>query len=152
MSLSPCIRAAAAAAVLIAAAGCASSPRPVADLTQAHTLIQQAEQSDAQQFASADLEAARSKIREADAAANSKPDVSIRLAQESTVDAELALARTRAAKANQALADVNAGTATLRNETQRAEVSSELNQAAAPAMTAPLPPPPPPPSQYATPR
>jgi uncharacterized protein DUF4398 len=131
MSLSPAIRAAAAASIILAA-GCASSPRPVAELTQAHTLIQQAEQSDAQQFASSDLEAARSKIREADADANHQPEVAKRLAQESSVDAELALARTRAGKADQALADVNAGTATLRHETQRNEINSELNQAAAP--------------------
>jgi Domain of unknown function (DUF4398) len=134
MSLSLYMRAAVGAAIALAA-GCESTPRPVADLTQAHTLIQQAEQSDAQQFASADLEAARSKIREADA--DHKPDVSRRLAQESSVDAELALARTRAGKADQALADVDAGTATLRHETQRNEINSELNQAAAPAMTAP---------------
>ena len=139
MSLSPYILGVAAAGIVFAA-GCASSPRPVADLTQAHTLIQQAEQSDAQQFDSADLEAARSKIREADAEANRKPDVSMRLAQESSVDAELALARTRAGKADQALADVNAGTATLRQETQRNEINSDVNQAAAPVMTAPSPP------------
>jgi hypothetical protein len=137
MSPSQTIRAAAVLLVILAA-GCVSSPRPVAELTQAHTLIQQAEQSDAQQFASADLEAARSKIREADAAANDQPEVSIRLAQESSVDAQLALARTRAAKANQALADVNAGTATLRSETRRSEINSEVNQVAAPATATPL--------------
>jgi outer membrane PBP1 activator LpoA protein len=134
MSLSPYLLGIAAAGIVLAA-GCASSPRPVADLAQAHTLIQQAEQSDAQQFDSADLETARTKIREADA--NRKPDVSMRLAQESSVDAELALARTRAGKADQALADVNAGTATLRQETQRNEINSDVNQAAAPVMTAP---------------
>lgn len=136
MSLSPYLLGIAAAGIVLAA-GCGSSPRPVADLAQAHTLIQQAEQSDAQQFDSADLETARTKIREADADANRKPDVSMRLAQESSVDAELALARTRAGKADQALADVNAGTATLRQETQRNEINSDVNQAAAPVMTAP---------------
>ena len=124
--LSPYLRAAAAAAIVLAA-GCESTPRPVANLTQAHTLIQQAEQSDAQQFASTDLEAARTKIREADADADHKPDVSRRLAQESSVDA---------------------GTPTLRHETQRNEINSGLNQAAAPAMT----PPPPQPSQFSPPQ
>jgi hypothetical protein len=139
--------------VVILAAGCASSPRPLVDLTQAHTLVQQAEQSDAQQFASADLEAARSKLREADAAAKDRPEVAIRLAQESSADADVALARTRAGKANQALADVNAGTATLRSETQRSEINSQINgeqnQAVAPALVAPPPPPPP---QYPAPQ
>jgi PBP1b-binding outer membrane lipoprotein LpoB len=146
MSPNQIIRSAAVLLVILAA-GCVSSPGPVAELSQAHTLIQQAEQSDAQQFASADLEAARSKLREADARANDQPDVSIRLAQESSVDADLALARTRAAKANQALADVNAGTATLRSETRRSEINSEANQVIAPATAAPLPPP-----QYPTPQ
>ncbi len=146
MSPSQIIRAAAVPLVILAA-GCVSSPGPVADLSQAHTLIRQAEQSGAQQFASADLEAARSKIREADADANDQPNVSIRLAQESSVDAELALARTRAAQADQALAEVNAGTATLRDETRRSEINSEVNQVVVPATAAPLPPP-----QYPTPQ
>ena len=115
------MRAATIPAVLLAAAGCASSPKPVADLANAHALIAQAEQSDAQQFASSDLEAARSKLRQADADAQDKPVIAARLAQESSVDAEVALARTRSLKATQALAEVNAGTQTLRSESQRNE-------------------------------
>jgi hypothetical protein len=68
----------------------------------AHTLVSQAEQSGGQQYASANLEAA----------------------------AELALARTRALKAEQSLRQVNSGTATLQSESER--------ERAAPA--APMPP------------
>jgi hypothetical protein len=69
-------------------------------------------------------------LRQADQDAKDKPVLSIRLAQESSVDAELALARTRALKAEQALKEVNSGTATLRSESERER----------PDVVAPLPP------------
>jgi hypothetical protein len=110
----------ASAALLAVLAGCATAPRPEPEVTAAHTLISQAEQSDAAQFASADLEAARSKLRQADQDSHdNKPVLAVRLAQESSVDAEVAMARTRAIKAEKALQDVNAGTRSLRNETER---------------------------------
>jgi hypothetical protein len=111
--------AAAAAALAASLVSCASGPKPNADLAGAHTLVSQAEQSGAQQYASANLEAARSELRQADQDAKDKPVLSIRLAQESSVDAELALARTRQLKAEQALREVNSGTATLQNESER---------------------------------
>jgi Domain of unknown function (DUF4398) len=110
---------AAAAALAAATVSCASGPKPNSDLVGAHTLVSQAEQSGAQQYASADLEAARTELRQADQDAKDRPALSIRLAQESSVDAELALARTRAVKAEQALREVNSGTATLRSESER---------------------------------
>jgi hypothetical protein len=111
---------AAAATLLVAAASCSSGPKPTADLAEAHTLVSQAEQSGAQQFASINLEAARSELRQADQdAATDKPVLATRMAQEASVDAELALARTRSAKAEQALQQVNSGTATLRSESER---------------------------------
>ncbi|HEX2789103.1 MAG TPA: DUF4398 domain-containing protein [Steroidobacteraceae bacterium] len=111
---------AAAAAALLAAVSCASGPKPTADLAGAHTLVAEAEQSGAQRFASINLEAARGELRQADQdAANDKPVLATRLAQEASVDAELALARTRSAKAEQALREVDTGTATLRSESER---------------------------------
>jgi hypothetical protein len=110
----------------VLAGGCASAPQPSADLTQARTLVEQAEQSGAAEFASADLASARSKLQMADHQAHDKPEQSIRLAQEASVDARVALARTNAAKAQVALRDVNAGTRTLRNETDRAQPDSSM--------------------------
>src|ERR1700722_6673177 len=110
---------AAAAAAVLASVSCASGPPPNADLVGAHTLVAQAEQSGAQQYASANLEAARSELRQADQDAKDKPVLAIRLAQESSVDAELALARTRAVKAEQSLREVNSGTASLQSESER---------------------------------
>jgi hypothetical protein len=109
----------AAAAAVLASVSCASGPPPNADLVGAHTLVAQAEQSGAQQYASANLEAARSELRQADQDAKDKPVLAIRLAQESSVDAELALARTRAVKAEQSLRQVNSGTASLQSESER---------------------------------
>lgn len=112
--------AAASAAALLAMAGCATTPRQVPEAAAAHALISQAEQSDAPQFASADLESARSKLRLAEQDAHDgKPALAAALAQESSTDAEVAMARTRAIKAEQALAEVNAGTQSLHNETRR---------------------------------
>ena len=120
MSMIRQVGVAAAATLLVAAVSCSSGPKPTADLAEAHTLVSQAEQSGAQQFASINLEAARSELREADQdAATDKPVLATRLAQEASVDAELALARTRSAKAEQALQQVNSGTAALRSESER---------------------------------
>jgi hypothetical protein len=114
---------------LLAVAGCASGPAPTAELAQAHSLVDQAEQGGAPQFASADLATARSKLQQADSEAKSHPELSLRSAQEATVDARVAIARTNSAKAQVALRDVNAGTQSLRNETDR---QSMMNDAAAP--------------------
>ena len=113
--------AAVAAAVLsnLSIAGCAGAPKATADLAGAHTLVAQAEQSGAQQFDSADLETARSELRQADQDARDQPRVAIRLAQQSSVDAELALARTRALKAEEALRQIHADNATLQSEAER---------------------------------
>jgi hypothetical protein len=110
---------AAAVAAVLASVSCASGPPPNADLVGAHTLVAQAEQSGAQQYASASLEAARSELQQADQVAKDKPVLAIRLAQESSVDAQLALARTRAVKAEQSLREVNSGNASLQSESER---------------------------------
>lgn len=111
---------------LLAVAGCSSGPQPTAELAQAHSLVDQAEQSGAPQFASADLVMARSKLQQADSEAKSHPEQSLHSAQEATVDARVAIARTNSAKAQVALRDVNAGTTTLRNETDRQSMQNDM--------------------------
>lgn len=118
---------------LLAAAGCASAPQPTADLAQAHTLVDQAEQSGASQFASADLASARSKLQIADQDARKRPEQSLRMAQEASVDARVALARTNAVKAQMALREVNAGTQTLRSETDRTQSETPMPAPSTPA-------------------
>jgi hypothetical protein len=109
---------------VLGASGCASAPQPTADLTQAHTLVDQAEQSGAGQYATDDLASARSKLQVADQDVQRRPELSIWLAQEASADARVAMARTNAVKAQIALNDVNAGTQTLRNETDRAQLNA----------------------------
>src|ERR1700693_2498979 len=132
----------------LVAAGCSSGPAPSAELAQAHSLVDQAEQSGAPQYASADLASARSKLQQADLDAKKDPARSLSEAQESTADARVALARTNAAKAQAALRDVNAGTQSLQNETERTQMQNDAqmrndaqmhNDAQMPTTTAPMP-------------
>ena len=120
----------------IAAAGCSSGPVPTAELAQAHSLVDQAEQSGAPRFDSADLSSARSKLQQADMDSKKEPTRSLAEAQEATADARVALARTNAAKAQAALHDVQAGTRDLQHETDRQELQDET---ATPANAAPIP-------------
>src|SRR5262249_40452173 len=106
------------AASVLALTGCATEERhqQVAEVRRAQTLVDQAQQAGAQQFAAADLEAARNKLQ---VAQNKHTDdgAAQRMAAESAADAEVAIARSRAAKAQQALTQVNAGHESLREET-----------------------------------
>ena len=92
--------AAAAPAVAIMIGGCVSAPPPIAELSRAHTLVAQAEQSDAPRYDSADLAAAQESLQQADQrfeGSRLRPQLAMRLAHEAaSVDAELTLARTRA--------------------------------------------------------
>ena len=104
----------------LAMASCESGPRPIAELSRAHTLVEQAEQAGAQQFAGADLDAARTKLQRAEQK-DTRPEVALRLAEEAALDAQVAVARARVGKADQAVMEVNASTESLRKETSRPE-------------------------------
>jgi tetratricopeptide (TPR) repeat protein len=124
-----------AAAIGVLSAGCATTPRPTAEITRARTLIEQAEKAGAQQYAAVELDQARSKLRLADAANNEgKREEARARANEAASDAELAMARTNSGEAKKAADEVQQSTETLRREAQR----NEANQSA----TSPTPPPP----------
>ena len=108
------------------AAGCASKPpRPTEEMTRAQTLVDQAEQGGAQQYAAAELTQARQKLQMADDAADKgKTDVAARLASEATADARLAVARTNAGKATTAAGEVSQSVETLRREANRGTTNS----------------------------
>jgi len=110
----PWLLAASMAGLLLAA--CASTPPPVADLSQAHTLVAQAEQSDAPRYDGADLASAQQKMQQADQQATQHPAAAARLAQQASADAQLALARTQANKEQDALKQVNESLAALREQ------------------------------------
>lgn len=108
-------------AVTALVAGCAGQPeRPVAQLTRAATLIEQAERTGAARFAAADIEQARGKLGRAEAAAEEgNQEAALRLAKEAAVDAELAQARASAAEAKQAEEELRRSLQTLREEAGR---------------------------------
>lgn len=101
--------------------GCTSSPPlPTGAYVRAQTLIEQAERNQAQQFAAADLDLARNKLRQSQAATSAdKPEIANRYANEAAVDAELALARSSMAQAEKSATEVSASVDELRTESQR---------------------------------
>jgi hypothetical protein len=94
-------------------------------MTRAQTLVDQAEQVGAQQFAAAELTQARQKLQMADDASDKgNTVVAQRLASEATVDARLAMARTSAGKAAASAGEVSQSVETLRQEANRGNTSS----------------------------
>jgi small-conductance mechanosensitive channel len=102
-------------------AGCASAPLPpTASLTEARDAIQAAERDDASRYATAELDEARQKLLQADKAVVSEDmKLAEQLAQESTVAAQLASARTEATKAKGVNDEISRGTKALVEEMQR---------------------------------
>jgi hypothetical protein len=99
---------------------CSAGPRPVEQLARASTLIEQAEKTGAARFAAADLEQARGKLSQAQAAADDgNQETALRLAKEAAVEAELAQARSSAAEAKNAEEELERSLQTLREEAAR---------------------------------
>jgi hypothetical protein len=117
-----------AAAVSLLSVGCASGPRPTAELTRARTLIEQAEKSGAQRYAAVELDSARNKLREADALAKQgENDTARARANEASAAAELAAARTSSGEAQKAAEDVQKSTDALQREATRETTTSPQN-------------------------
>lgn len=102
-------------------AACAStSPAPTASIDSAKSAISNAEQAGARLHAGAELQEARSQLRMAEQAATDSSMVAAdQYAQQSKIAAELAMAKTRTAKALDTNRDIESETNALRTETQR---------------------------------
>jgi hypothetical protein len=108
------------ALILLATAACASTPIPETSMQSARQAIANAERVDAASLAAVELGEARSKLSAAQQAVTDKKMLKAeRLADQSRVAAELAAARTSAAKANAVNADIEKSNATLIGEMQR---------------------------------
>lgn len=108
------------AAAGLFAASCATHPGPTAEITRARTLIEQAEKSNAQQYAAVELDSARNKLRESEAAAKRGDEDSAKArANEAAAAAELASARASSARAEKDAAEVEKGNETLQREAAR---------------------------------
>lgn len=123
-------------------AGCAAQgPQPTNELTRAHTLVDQANKSEAQRYAAADLQRAREELSAADSANNKGDyDAARTYAEAAAVDADVATARGGAGEAEHAANEARQGNSTLGRES-RHETDPD-----APVSTEPAPPPPPPPA------
>jgi hypothetical protein len=109
-------------AVAFGIVACASAPMPVEKLAVAKSSLERAEQAQAAQFAQLELNAARSKLATAQAAADKRDaDVAARLADQADVDAQLAEATARAKQQQLLAAEMDASLRDLRNEALRRE-------------------------------
>jgi hypothetical protein len=108
-------------AILLLTVACASTPPiPSASLQAAQQSIASAERDEAGTHAAAELSEARAKLSGAQQAVNEKAMLSAgRLADEARAEAELAVAKTKLAKANAVNADMQRSNATLVEEMQR---------------------------------
>jgi hypothetical protein len=108
------------ALILLATAACASTPIPETNMQSARQAIANAERVDAASLAAVELGEARSKLSAAERAVTQKKMLAAeRLADQSRAAAELASAKTGAAKAIAVNADIEKSTATLIEEMQR---------------------------------
>lgn len=92
-----------AAVLTVTLAGCATLPPPTSELAAAGQAVARASQADADQYAGAEVSAARAELSQAQAAMSAgKQDDARRLALAAAADADLAWARARAAAAGAA--------------------------------------------------
>lgn len=102
---------------LLALAGCASTPPPLAQIDAADAALQQARSAQAADLAPVELGFAQTKRAEADAAMQARDHARARaLATQAEADAALALAKSRAAAARAEVQRKTAENAELRRE------------------------------------
>ena len=129
MSLRTFVLSTTGALLCVVAAGCASEGvKPSAELTKAHTVVEQADKGgNAQRYAAADLQRAHDELSDADRYdAQKKYDEARYFAQRAEVDADLAVARGNSAEAQKAAADVAASNNTLQQETERNDANGPV--------------------------
>ncbi|MDO9471119.1 MAG: DUF4398 domain-containing protein [Nitrosomonas sp.] len=110
-----------AVAILFSLVACATVPQPPnQELAAAETAINSADQARAVDFASAELQEARTKLAAARAAVQQeKMILAQQLAEQSRVDAELALAKAEAIKAKEINDEMMKSTDVMKQEMQR---------------------------------
>jgi hypothetical protein len=118
------------AAAGVALAGCASTPAPVAEMAAARSTVQQAQPA-ASRYAPEALRSAQAKLAHAEAAmAQEDHEKARRLAEQATLDARLAWTQAEHARMRAAVAEVNQGIQTLKQE-DPVKIATVLRGAAA---------------------
>jgi hypothetical protein len=126
--------------VCLAAAGCASEgPKPIDELTKAHTVIEQADKAGtAQRYAAADLQRAHDELSDADRLnGQGKYDEARSFAQRAEVDADVAVARGNSGEQRKAAEDVAKANDALRQEAGR---NTEGSASSSPVTNSTVPP------------
>lgn len=120
--------------------GCASEgPAPREEMARAEALVSQADKSNAQRYAAADLQRAHDELATAQRDYDTHKFNEARAEAESAaVDADLASARATAGQEQQAASQVTQSNSSLRNEAERA---ADASTAAPPSPPSPPPPP-----------
>ena len=110
-------------------AGCAAEgPPPHEQMTQARTLVQQADKANAQRYAAADVQRAHDALNSAERNFGERKYNAARAdAESAAVDAEVATARAEAAEAQHAATEVTRGNTTLKSEAQR-DAAAQANE------------------------
>jgi len=112
--------AAAAAVLLMAVAGCATTPIPDEKIAVAKASVQRAEQSGAPEMAPVEMAQARDKLSHAErAAANHDVQPAIDLADQANLDAQVAEATAQENKSHKAAMELDASLQALRQESLR---------------------------------
>ena len=102
--------------------GCASKVAPVENITSAEMAIMVAQESNASVHAPLELKIAADKLKQAKAAMELEEfDKAQRLADEATVDAQLAEARSRSEKSKKVAQEIRDNIETLRHEIERSQ-------------------------------
>jgi Domain of unknown function (DUF4398) len=108
------------AVVILFMVGCASKVAPVENITSAEMAIMAAQESNASVHAPLELKVAADKLNQAKAAMEQEEfDKAQLLADEATVDAQLAEARSRSEKAKKVAQEMRDNIETLRHEIER---------------------------------
>ena len=110
-------------------AGCAAEgPPPHEQMTQARTLVEQADKANAQRYAAADVQRAHDALNSAERNFGERKYNAARAdAESAAVDAEVATARAEAAEAQHAATEVTRGNTTLKSEAQR-DAAAQANE------------------------
>jgi Domain of unknown function (DUF4398) len=108
------------AAIAVALAACASTPIPNEKIAVAKSSVQRAEQAGAPEFAPLEMAAAREKLARAEKAAAGRDVLpATQLAEQATVDAQLAEATAQQQRSRKAAMEFDANMQTLRSESMR---------------------------------
>ena len=113
-----------AAASVLALAACATIPPPTDQLTRAENAIKRAEEARVADYASPELKSAREKLAAAREAVTREDMVlAARLADQAHLDAEVATAKTEAAKAQANIAEMKKANSAIQQEADRNTVA-----------------------------